>query len=127
MTKSKAFNNQQNLMKLEAHLAPSPRKMIVNIEIETRKSGRAVWLLKWLVIACRIYILVSPSLTINHNESINNFLIYEVNFFCSIIVLGKILAVLKKKRRLNSTRAPLLPKGPALHRFPRQLRRLLVV
>ena len=56
--------------------------------------------LKKFVIGCRIYILLSPSFTTGSILPTSNKLIYDLNFFCSIIVVLKILLVLRKKRRM---------------------------
>ena len=55
--------------------------------------------MKKLVIICRVYILVSPSLTTDFELPASNKAIYDLNFVCSSIVLVKICLVLRKKRR----------------------------
>lgn len=76
-------------------------KKLVNVVIEARSKGKFVYYLKIFVIICRMFILVSPSISTNlkKEDPEKNKLIYELNFIASIVVLIKILLVLRQKRR----------------------------
>lgn len=80
------------------NLKPEEKKVVM-LEVESRKSNRLIYFLKWFVIGCRMFIVLSPSLTINVKFFKDNILLYHLNFFCSFCVFLKINLVLRKKRR----------------------------
>jgi hypothetical protein len=71
----------------------------VKVEIQSRTSGKIVTILKWFVIGCRIFVLLSPSMVSDLKVFQSNTLVYKVNLICSAIIFLKINLVLRKKRR----------------------------
>lgn len=75
----------------------SVSKVIVNLEVGAgRKGGFKRWL-KWLVVVCRLFILLSPSFTTEAGSGRTQTWIYDANMVCSIVVFIKIALVLRKK------------------------------
>ena len=83
---------------MEQQKLPTQVHVLTVVENSDKKSW-VVRLLKKLVIVCRVYILISPSLTTDFELPASNKTIYDLNLICSSIVLAKICLVLRKKRR----------------------------
>lgn len=78
----------------------SPKsKVVVNLQVESRSSGRIIYALKYFVLVCRIFVLLSPSIVTNLAEYGNNKLVYQLNLGCALIIFTKVNLVLRKKRR----------------------------
>jgi hypothetical protein len=85
----------------------SVSKIMVNLEIQATTRSRLKRILKFLVIVCRLFILLSPSFTTEAGSGSAQTWIYDVNMICSIVVFIKIALVLRKK----STRSCLTQGG----------------
>jgi len=84
------FIEQENL---------ATQKHVLTVLENSDKKNCIIRLLKKLVIVCRVYLLLSPSLTTDFELPASNKTIYDLNFVCSSIVLLKIMLVVRKKRR----------------------------
>lgn len=78
----------------------SPKtKVLVKVEIESRARGRLVRALKYFVLACRAFVLLSPSMISDLRLQGGNSPVYVLNLACSAIIFVKLNLVLAKKRR----------------------------
>lgn len=105
---ARKLHKSETLRKRHIEIGPKPdedrsfeyRKQLVKIEIQNQRTRPIIRQLKNFVVLCRLFILLSPSLTTDFGNSTENSWIYSTNFFCSIIVLSKISIVMVKKRTL---------------------------
>lgn len=73
--------------------------MLIKLEVQSRTSSQVIQVLKWFVLGCRIFVLLSPSMVSDLKLFGSNKLIYSLNLACSVIIFLKINLVLRKKRR----------------------------